>query len=126
MSSGYDLDILQEAGEEAVDEFIEEVMAILGDSMGEDGEVPGMVLMSPGDRIAQFQLDARSGQLDALRTLNQKHYEARFRQYLEDIKNSPFVAHTFEFQGAFEPPPPPLPRVPGYKGLAETVLGIRR
>lgn len=95
MSSGYDLDILQEAGEEAVEEFIEEVMAILGDSMGEDGEVPGMVPMSPGDRIAQFQMDAQSGQLDALRTLNPKHYEARVRQYLQDIKNSPFVAQTY-------------------------------
>ena len=95
MSSGYDLDILQEAGDEAVEEFIEEVMALLGDSMGEDGEVPGMVPMSPGDRIAQFQLDAQSGQLDALKTLNPKHYEARVRQYLEDIKKSPFVAQTY-------------------------------
>lgn len=96
MSSGYDLDIMQEAGEEAVEEFIEEIIAILGDSMGKDGGVPGMVQMSPGDRISQFVQDAQSGQLDALKDLNPEHYEHRVRQYMEDIKNSPFVAHTYE------------------------------
>jgi len=100
VSSGYDLDILQEAGDEAVEEFIEEMMAMLGDSMGEDGEVPGMVPMSPGDRIAQFQMDAPvefggNGQLTILKAINPKHYERRYRQYLEDIKNSPFVAQTY-------------------------------
>lgn len=96
MPSGYDLDILKEAGDEAVEEFIEEIIAILGDSMGKDGEVPGMVQMSPGDRISQFVQDAQSGQLDALKDLNPEHYNRRVRQYQEDIKNSPFVARTFE------------------------------
>ena len=92
----YDLAILQEAGDEAVEEFIEEMIALLGDSMGPNGEVPGMVPMSPGDRIAQFTQDAQSGQLDALRDLNPEHYNRRVKQYLEDIKNSPFVARTYE------------------------------
>ena len=94
--SNYDLAILQEAGDEAVEEFIEEMSALLGDSMGPNGEVPGMVAMSPGERIAQFTQDAQSGQLDALKDLNPEHYNRRVRQYLDDIKHSPFVARTYE------------------------------
>ena len=92
----YDLAILQEAAEEAVDEYVDFIVELLDSSMGPNGEVPGMVPMSPGDRIAQFTQDAQSGQLDALKDLNPDHYERRVRQYMEDIKNSPFVARTYE------------------------------
>lgn len=90
-------DILFEAATEASEEYLEFLVDILTDSMGPHGEVAAFMFpMSPGDRIAQFTQDAQSGQLDALRDLNPEHYNRRVKQYLEDIKNSPFVARTYE------------------------------
>lgn len=92
-----DMELFQEAAMEAVDEFLEFIIIVVLESMGQHGEVPGFMWpMTPGDRIAQFVRDAQSGQLDALKDLNTDHYERRVRQYMEDIKNSPFVARTYE------------------------------
>ena len=91
-----DVDLLTEAGEEAVDEFVDLLVEVMEESMGPDGEVPGMVPMTPGDRISDTAWMAQTGALDALKVISPKRYEQRVRQMLEDMKHSPFTAGTYE------------------------------
>lgn len=92
----YDIELMREIQDEVVDELVEEITELVLDSVGPDGETYGDVQMSPGDRIAAFMMDAQIGQLDILSYINKDYYEKRVRQYTEDIKNSPFIAHTYE------------------------------
>ena len=92
----YDIGLFREIQDELYEEFMDFILELAEDSVGPDGETYGDQVMTPGDRIAQFILDAQTGALDALKDLNPTHYERRVRQYQQDIRNSPFVAHTYE------------------------------
>jgi hypothetical protein len=92
----YDIDLMREVQDELVDEIVEEVIELVQDSVGPDGETYGDVPMTPGDRISAFIMDAQIGQLDILSYINQQYYQKRVRQYIDDVKHSPFIAHTYE------------------------------
>lgn len=87
---------MREVQEELVIELVDAIVELVQDSVGPDGETYGDVQMTPGDRIAAFMMDAQIGQLDILSYINKPYYEKRVRQYTEDIKHSPFIAHTYE------------------------------
>lgn len=92
----YDIELVREIQDEVVDELVEEITGLVLDSVGPDGETYGDVPMTPGDRIAAFMLDAQIGQLDILSYINKDYYQKRVSQYIDDIKHSPFIAHTYE------------------------------
>lgn len=92
----YDIQLMKEVQDEIVDELVAMFVGLIGESIGPDGETYGDTAMSPGDRIAQFLMDAQSGQMDMLQFINPEHADRRARQYVDDIKHSPFIAHTYE------------------------------
>lgn len=100
MSNGiYDIGLMREVQDEIVDELFAMFVELIGDSLGPDGETYGDTEMSPGDRIAQFLLDAKSGQMDMLSFIAPHFAEKRAKQYVDDVKHSPFIAHTYEGGG---------------------------
>lgn len=131
MSSTYDIDLLREAGEEALMEYVDFLVEVLEEEQGPHGETVGDVQMTPGSRIAQFILDAQSGQLDALAQLNPEFARQRAQQYIEDVRNSPAVAHTFEApKQPAQPLPPPTPITgpniwPRQAGLSGAALDVQ-
>ena len=98
MSGLYDIELMSEVQDELIRELANEFAELIAESIGPDGETYGDVQMSPGDRIAQFFLDAQSGQMDMLSFIAPHFAEKKARQYIADVKASPFIAHTYEAQ----------------------------
>lgn len=98
----YDVKLLQEVQQEVTEELIEAFLDVAADSMGPDGETFGDMPMTPDDRIAQFVLDSKSGQMDMLSHIAPHFAAKRARQYIEDIKRSPLMKNP-------TPPAQPIP-----------------
>lgn len=85
MSQPSDIELTEEAAKRAKLQLMELFRELLPRNLGSGGESYGMVLMERGERILQFEEDARNGTLDIMQVQSPELYWEYVQEYIKDV-----------------------------------------
>ena len=90
MSSPTQVEMVSEIQKRAMQRCLDLSLALIDRMLGPDGETFGDGPIGRGDRILRFQELSQSGAMDILQVQSPKVYNMLLKQYVKDIRESPF------------------------------------
>ena len=90
MSSPTQVEMVSEIQKRAMQRCLDLSLALIDRMLGPDGETFGDGPIGRGDRILRFQELTQSGAMDILQVQSPKVYNMLLKQYVKDIRESPF------------------------------------
>ena len=85
------VELMEEVRQQAFDECMDLSESVISSMLGPDGETVGDKPLDRGQRIARVEDMSRRGVMDMLKTISPPVYEKIVRQFIRDIKDSPFM-----------------------------------
>ena len=82
--------MVSEIQKRAMQRCLDLSLALIDRMLGPDGETFGDGPIGRGDRILRFQELTQSGAMDILQVQSPKVYNMLLKQYVKDIRESPF------------------------------------